>query len=389
MYSPKENKKTKILLGFLLTLALAIGSCTQGKDGEQAGEGVDFTTEAPSVNNCEKPENLNNILCHWVATKMTTKAINFELQYDEQGRIEHMAGKDPNGHTIMKGDLTYNQYGLWQFVSYSNPNPPDSENYTQVETRTTYYNPQGKVEDVISETKVNGSYDSGYVMEFSNNGLEVETTHLDNNQNNTNKETRITTLDPQTGKIKTVEEKEVDTQSGDDLKWTFREFEYVPDTGRLWKMTAKHQNCRVKACGGMADPAQMDPTNIEVVELKYDEEGRLKDWIQTSEGELNYSVNPPTILSDVGDPPVPDKTASCVLSYDIETKAPIAKEHPIQFLMSSLGQSGFDLLFNEKDIFSKYTCPTSLSNQPGLDMEIHWVRLWEALPEGKEPGSAE
>jgi hypothetical protein len=316
------------------------------------------------------------------------------LQYDDQGRINGMEMRDNNDKTTMKGTLTYNEYGLATTVSNSLPDPPDSQNFTEVDTTTYKYDQTGAIQQVVSDKtnkgKPNGQSVSNYLT-LPNGDLGITMVDFDSNQQPVKQRLKLITKDA-TGRVTMMDEKVLPPAMGsppDD--WSITKFYYDTDTEHLIKMERSDQNCLVRTC---LDPAtntvlaNIDPTGIQIFTFNYDAQGRRSGAITTGEGEIDYSHKPPTVKSNPGDPPDPDVTQTCELHYEIQTQAKILGEHPLDFFMATLGQVGFDPGFSNLDMFTSMTCSVSPSTSASSgDFSFKWVRFWETQPEGKPPGS--
>jgi YD repeat-containing protein len=390
-----EGKSWKIFLGMLLSLSLSFAACSKVQGpSEEGSKGV---VEAPPVDPCEQPENLNNILCQWVATEIKTGGETSALQYDDKGRITQMAIHDDKGQTEMMGTLTYNDQGLWKAVSNTQPDPPDSKNFTEIDTATYTYDTQtGLIKNIVTDRTKNGAPNGRTEVVYTTmpNGVDlgILTVEKDSSLQPIKQHTKIITKDPTSGKVLSVDEKEAPpTMGAPPEDWSITKFHYYPDTGRLERMERSEQNCLAKSCMDPANNAlllaNIAPTKVMVYEFSHDDNDRISGTTTTSDGEVDSSSTPPKIKSNPGDPPVPDSTNVCEVKYEIQTQAKIARVHPVTFFMMTLGGMGFDVGFNERDIFTSISCNTT-GQSSSENTSFKWARLWQVIPGGQPPGGS-
>lgn len=356
-----------------LTLVFCFASCTKGQDTDLGTEGNITTggTEAEAEDVCEKPENLDNILCQWVATEMDPGYGKMTLQYNSQGRVILAEGYDLDGVKLSTTSLVYNDYGVWKISLHQDPNPPGSQNY-QSEQRVDfeYYEGSGRVKSKKMERYSGGSKQSSMEWQYSdlqsNNTVSGVFGQKDGAGNLQQLGVTLITYDPGTGKIKSVDRRLSDGNTmNNPASWTQDSYHYDSQTGRLNLMISKTQNCAVTPCsfGGT-----FSPTDSYETEFFHDDQGRETGYeAKTTKGNK------------------PDTT--CEMTYEIETQAKIAGIHPLEFMINTFAPIPLNLGVNDRDIFSSWDC--SLAGQPLQEIDFKWVRLWEALPEGQPPGGAD
>ena len=102
--SPFLNQYSKRFLITILTLGLSIAACTQGQGPAETPDKVTVAgADAPPPEDvCEKPENLENILCQWVMTEMEmgqgTDKVTYKYLFDPEGRFVQITALDSQGH---------------------------------------------------------------------------------------------------------------------------------------------------------------------------------------------------------------------------------------------------------------------------------------------------
>lgn len=386
-------------IGFsaLFILSLAFSACTQGQGPGQPDKVTVAGTEgapAPTpVDVCEKPENLDNILCQWVATKMSypdssAKKEQADLFYDSEGRLIRIDVKEGD-KAGMLALFTYNEFGLWKVDLYSEADPATG-NFTKQQTRTTTYNLQTKeIKDVIDETRKNGTLQTIEEHIYASSPLGILTVKkdvsVDPTMNPIGVEIKYITKDSNTNQITQISEYDALPQMGaPPLMWKVTDYSYNAQ-GRLEKTEEKTQDCQITPCSAYPNPVNT-PHAIDTSEFEFDSQNRLLQNTQTSQGAFDFQTH--AILTPVTDPVDPSKIQVCDATYEIQTEAKIAGKHPIDYLIGGFETTGFGNLFGDRDIFTTFGCHAS--NQPmnpDNTAQVKWVRLWEALPEGKPPGS--
>ena len=114
--------------------------------------------------------------------------------------------------------------------------------------------------------------------------------------------------------------------------------------------------------------ADLVPTNSSIVTAHYDDQGRMASF--TTDETYNNQTN----------------SQVCELKYEMQSKVKIAGKHPLEVFITNLGMAGFEIGFNERDLFSNFSCKSGSNMSTNIDFK--WVRLGEALPEGKPPGAS-
>jgi hypothetical protein len=308
-----------------------------------------------------------------------------EIVYDPEGRIRQTISRDAAGTTYAVSDFTYNDYGLWKYQNYSDPVPPDSGNFTKEEERTYHYDTAtGALLQIYIERKENG------LVKFKTYHtvtppLGVWIADLDGNNVYIQDIIQTFTKDPANGDITSISEVIAPDPNAALQNWNVTNLTYNFQSGRLETITTNTQDCAVvpaSPCARSPTPPNV-PHNIGVLEFKFDDQGRIAKMITTSEGEIQNHVS----TSMPGVDPVPDQTSECIMSYEINTQAKIAGKHLFEVVMTDLGRKSFKNVFNERDLFSTISCGAGGSVPTNPSVTFKWVRLWEALPEGKQPGS--
>lgn len=373
----------KLLIG-LGVFGFLFSACTQGQgpEGKVTTAGAEA---APDV--CEKPENLDNVLCQWVASELkmaspTGEIANLQIFYDETGSPYRITGTDGQGKkTIM--NFSYNDYGLWKVVTYSEPDPPESENFTKEKTQTTNYNSDGSIQTRISEVKVNGqpqSSEEKYYFYVVPNV--IATVFKDGAGNPTSGMQELINKDPNSGKVSSIEETKgpvVGMSITSREHWSISNFGYDFDTGLLRRIEKDSQNCLVpnRPCG-----QTLDPNVITIEDISYDDQGRPSKFHMSTEGEVDSNNQ---IVSLPHDPPDPDQESECDFKYELQTQAKLAKMNPLGIFLMLVPMPGWNLNFNDQSLFTQFSCGPVGASEPQMVMTPHWVRLWEALPEGQPP----
>jgi hypothetical protein len=391
-----QSKSWKIFLGILLSLSLNFAACSKMQGpSEEGSKGV---VEAPPVDPCEQQENVNNILCQWVATEMTSSGSKMSLDYDSEGRPSRFITYDASGNKTNVADLVYSNYGLSNSTSFSQPTPAPSGNFTVINTQSNFYNADGSINKIEAERKTNGVVDSTSKKLFDYNTLgKVNITDAETggtpNPNTTGGYLQIITKDSN-GKIKSIDTKR-ETFSNNVNQVTSLEsmnFDYDAKTGRLTTMVNKTQDCSKSTCSSNnLDPnkATLDPivpTQVMTSTMFYDDQNRAISFTQINDGDTSKT---PIVPPDG----TPDSTQTCDLKYEIQTQANIAFKHPIMnFIDASGGLTGLGFeLFSIKDLFSTFSCNTTVGGQTtnqGNAMTFKWVRFWQVLPGGQPPGGS-
>jgi hypothetical protein len=388
-----EGKSWKIFLGILLGLSLNFAACSKVQGpSEEGSKGV---VEAPPVDPCEQPENLNNILCQWVATEMNIPGSKWSIDYDSGGKPTRFTAHDASGNKTTITDVVYNKDGLSNMMSYSNPSPAPSGNFIEISTQTHFYNSDGSISKIEADRKTNGVVDSTSesIFDYTTPGktkVTVTETGGTLNPNTTGKNFKTITKD--NGKLKFLDEKR-ETFSGNQFNVVDLEsgsFEYDTKTGRLLSMVQKSQDCSLKTCtGNNKDPNiatldPIDPTLVMTSTMTYDDQNRAISFTQTTDGDTTPThIVPPDNI--------PDSTYACDLKYEIQSQDDIAFKHPIMNIIDSSGLTGLGLdIFSIKDLFSTFACTSTAGGQssPPENITFKWMRLWEVLPGGQPPGGS-
>lgn len=362
----------------ILLLATGMAACTQGPGTKEAPDKVTVaggetpTEGGPTEDVCEKEENLNNILCKWVATEIQIQYPNYtaiqKYGYDSEGRIERMTGTDQNGAKHGVGTLVYNDKGVQVIQYFSEPNPPGTEQWTsEWKINFEYYDQPGRVKSKIVEIKKNGvkqsSYQSGYTP-LQGNIVDSVTAMYGPSSTPVGIAYERATYDPVTLKVQSTDKKNYGANLSSPTSWEQFTFQYDTGTGRLDKLITKTQDCTVNPCNNFQGP--FNPSHISDLDFHFDDKGR----------ETGYTWEDIHGGTEEG---------SCEMSYDFETKAKIVNIHPLEFMINTFAPIVITLGVNDQDIFSSWVC--SRGGQVENDARFKWARLWEVLPGGRPPGS--
>ena len=364
-----------------LSLMFCFASCTKGQDSDPGTEGTITAGGSEAQEDvCEKPENLDNILCQWVASEMTVsfgpQTAQMLFTYDEKGRLTEFSGTQ-GGMNMGVFTVRYNENGLWKTYNYSAPNPPESKDWTIEEITTYNYNDEGKLESVNGVTNdgngVRQKSSNTIYQYFPQQNLRTEnTSELDQSYNTTYSTNKTIHTDPNSGNTDWIEIKEgIPGMFGGTLKhWTKNEYQYYPQLGRMMVWYKESQMCEVLPCG-----ADLQPTQAAQYTYEYDNLGRMKALTVETDGDP--WANPVVPVDGTY-----EEKYTCEITYEIQTQAEIAGKHPLKNFADIQNMTSFDLGYNTKDIFSSLSCQNT-------SFSLKWVRLWEALPGGQPPGGAE
>jgi hypothetical protein len=364
------------LIFFFLNLGFTACTQGQGPTGE-APQGAPKVTLAgadttPPVDVCENPENLDNILCQWVAQEMEVNDSagkrTYQMSYDSEARIIQLITVGQGGHHDNITTLTYNDNSLLGWMLYSDADPPESEYYTTVTSGSYFYNDHGLLEKKTSDLKKGGATQTSTRWTFTYpqpNKVENYAITEDGAHTVTGIIYETITKDSASGKLLTDEVKystdprlygAIDT-------WAVQTYQYNTQTGRLDKITYQSQDCKTTAC--VFTSPIVSAVHMET-RFSYDGKGRFKGFTAYDSGGI------------------PNK--SCETSYEIQTQGKMAGPHPQDFILNVFFPTQFSLDLNDRDIFSTWNCETG--GQPSEENKFKWVRLWQALPEGKPPGGS-
>jgi YD repeat-containing protein len=387
------GKSWKIFLGILLSLNLSFAACSKMQGpSEESGKGV---VEAPPVDPCEQPENLNNILCQWVATEANSSGSKMTLDYDSAGRPTRFTTYDGSGNKTDLTELLYNNSGLTNRTSYSQPTPLPSGNFSVIDTQTNDYNSDGTLDKIEILHKINGILDTTTTDSFDYHvpgKVFITIKYNDGGGNFKSGSFMIVTKD-NGDKVKLLEAKSYDN-AFNVTNVSNMSLTRNSKTGRLSDTVNTSQYCKINQCTGnnasgnntTIDP--IDPTKATLVEtghLDFDDQDRMIGFTQSTDGDQNS--NPPV-------PPdnKPDYTMKCALGYEIQSQDNIAFKHPIMNLMDATGYFGFGFdIFTVKDLFSTFSWTTEIPGKPTPSPSVQtlkWMRVWQAIPGGQPPGGS-
>lgn len=373
------------ILGFT-----ACGGSGDKGAGESAGDkGTTGGSAALMTDSCEKPENVANPACQWVAKEMnidsqnSNKAVEHTkvaFQYDADGRVTRAEG-GVNGQSEALMTMIYVKEGLSKMMNYGSPKPPGSGNWTSETATNVAYNPDGTKYTVKTEDKRDGKVTGGTYEVFSSlptgSGSIYTATDAANQQ--TAGSIRVKTVDPSTQRPTTNSEFGIVPNKNDLLYWTQSTFTYSPE-GKLTLLVVKRQDCTTVKCGANntypVDPATIiDTTSLTTTQVLYDEKNRLKGFAMSSYND--YKNKPDQI----------DNTMTCEMVYDMDTGAKIAYKHPLDSFLDLFGGGGnaFPISFTTSDVFKSWSCKMNGASDPAMTMSFTWARLWEVQPDGRAP----
>jgi hypothetical protein len=394
------GKSWKIFLGILLSLSLSFAACSKMQGpSEESGKGV---VEAPPVDPCEQPENLNNVLCQWVAAEMDMQYAGpgagqmkmlFEYDPNGEGRPSRITSLDSSGNKASVIDLLYNNFGISIRTTYSNPHTPGHDDFTKIETQTFNYNSDGTLDKIETIDKENGIVQSttDYSFDYSTPG-KVNITEQDKDSLSvvSGGSFQILTKD-NNGKIKSMSTKTINS-TPQVTSVTIMTLDYDTKSGRLSKMVGTAQDCLKLACIGNnmdKNTATVDPittpTQVQTIDLTFDDQSRGIKYISSYDGDPSKS---PIVPPDG----TPDSIQEFDMKYEIQSQANIAYKNPIMNLIEVTGgavMSGLDL-FSVKDLFSSASSSTITGSQStsSTAMTFKWMRFWQVIPGGQAPGGS-
>lgn len=397
-------QKTWGFLPVFIFLILFFTSCTQGQQGPGSREGVSTEgtetirggTEAlPGAGSCDTPENANNVLCQWVATELVGKQGDTPIRkvliaYYDTGWPKEVTDIDQNGNKKSIHQIYYdNNLVLEKTVAQESPDP-GTDNFTRVVTKIIKYNPNGSIDKVTTEKKDNTGTQLFRTTEASysypsNSQMDVATNIMDDPGVVTSKSHSTTLKDPSSGKINSIETKvESSNGSGGFIleTWYLDSYTYDPN-GRIDKLAKSKQECSSSLISGGCQ-SSIQATELKTYDYDYDGQGRVSQFTASSDGD---SYNP-----SIGVPDNQIETSlAFAMNYDPALPGKIARQHPLEILLTVDPESPFGQGFNDRDLFSSFSGQMAgagiPANYPSLTMTVKWSRLWEVLPGGRPPGS--
>lgn len=377
-----EMRFKKFLSLPLLCLAFGCGgSGTQGT----AEAPADSASKASTAEFCERSENLDNVLCKWVATEFTVEypsgGAKMGIVSDSAGRLAKMLGymnpKDLKNPTSVvtrayEGDNIRFQEGL------SNPDPNDPSKFLDTTTTTYSYNSDGKIEKSTEEYKSKGVLSSTYTTEYfyGGNAKGFDVFSVETGKDSTGAVTSLMNhgfqKDKATGRTLVHETKRLDPGNSTVNNWTIDTFSYDPVTGRLKSYVSQDQDCLKAAC-----VSSIVPQTIKTTRIFHDDAGRAIKILSEDDGDIKSNTPPNGVV---------DSTYACEFEYGNASAAPYAYLHPLMSFASLGVPTGFEDAFTVKDTFTVFKCP---GTQPNSNMTMTFVqkRLWEALGVANPAGS--
>jgi hypothetical protein len=400
------NRYLKNIFPALLVLCLGFTACTQGQQGANEGNGKvvgggsEASPQGPSTPQgtaaaggsedvCEKPENVNDILCQWVAPEFKIEVggklvSTVKVEYDQEGWPTRLMTYDDQNNMIGVMAFFYNDFGVSKTLYLVTPDPVGSKNFTTDENTTYSYNSDGTLHSIHAVINIKGALDSSLDTTFQYFPQSSQMMSSEVWKDATNTTTRACNKTNQrdftTGFIQSTDEKcGLPGMMGGSLEtWSITTNTPDPNTGRLKSSNEKRQDCLVpgQPCG-----TTLVPTSITNYEVIFDAEERTLQYLGNTDGAVDLQTH--AIITPVGQPP--SSSEECDFTYDLKTQAKVAKKNPLGLYLMVAPMEGMNITFGDRDYFATFLC--KFGNVTQMVMTPKWVRLWEVLPLGKPPGS--